>query len=383
MINNIIKEKLEFFTKLGMQDILVACSGGADSMALLNIAKEYADETGCGLRAIHINHNVQEANVIWEKQVFGWCAELDIDLHVVNLNNLGDAANMEENARIGRQQAVNSHIKDNEWLLTAHHANDQAENIIMALARAGGHNALSGMDEISGIMDYMSGKPMLKVDKKSVYEFCAVNKVAFVNDPTNFESVQDRNFVRNEVIPLLESRWPRFVQSVNVSAANIKKVSNIISEQVCAKNDSIFIEDIRDISDKSNEVLRIWLKKRFKKSPGNNIINQVLTFAKSDGGHCLDSKGFKLGVWKNTIYDLSGAPEYSIIGETVKYRKDLKGVKVRGITKSMKKLFQDFDVPPWDRDSIPLGFTNDELVCVGNKMVGEHTDTQQRMKNGN
>jgi tRNA(Ile)-lysidine synthase len=367
-MDNIVKEKLKLFTKLGMQDILVACSGGADSMVLLNIAKQYADEQGCNLREIHINHNVQEANAEWEQLVGLWCKSLNIDLHVVNLN-LGTASNMEECARVGRQQAVQAHIKADEWLLTAHHANDQAENIIMALARSGGHNALSGMDEISEILSYMSGKPMMKLNKKEIYDYCDSQGISFVTDPTNFESVQDRNFVRNEVIPLLETRWPNFVNSVNKSAENIKKVSNIISEQVCAKEDNLYLDDLGNISDKSNEVLRIWLKKRFKKSPGNNIINQVLAFAKSEGGHCLDSRGFKIGVWKNTVFDLSQAKEYELGTNEIKYRKDLKGIKMGGITKSLKKVFQEFGIAPWDRELVPFGFVEGELVSVGNTVL--------------
>lgn len=363
-----VLQKLNLFKKIGMKNILVSCSGGSDSMALLNICKLFVSKNDMNMRAIHINHNIQSKNIQWANDVKLWCDELDIELININLS-INYASNTEEVARLGRQTSVAESIRDDEWLLTAHHANDQAENIIMALARSGGHHALSGMNDISEINGYISAKPMLEVSKNDVYNYCEAHKITFVEDPTNFESVQDRNFVRNKVIPLLETRWPNFVNSSNKSASLIKKISKILSDSVDADADSIFIDDLPFMSDSSEETMRIWLKKRFGKSAGNNIVNQIITFSKSSGGHWIDSNGFRLGVWKNTIFDLSIDKQYDLSKNGIKYRPDLSYVRINGVNKKLKKVFKEYNIPPWDRNNIPFYFKDDKLVGIGNYSI--------------
>jgi tRNA(Ile)-lysidine synthase len=364
-------EKLDFFRTLGMQKILVGCSGGVDSMALLHICKEYSTINKIEVRAIHINHGVQSLNDEWENKVLGWCGALGINTSVVNLN-MGSCSNMEENARNLRQSSVDSIIKENEWFLTAHHANDQAENMILALTRGGGHSALSGMNEISNIKNYISAKPLLSLTKDNITSFCKDNEIDHVSDPTNFESIHDRNFIRNNIIPLLESRWPNFVESANTSSLNIKNVSLIIDDMADGNSEELFLSDLSSPGYKSNEVLRSWLKKRFKKSPGNNIINSIITLSKSQDGQILNHKGFHIGIWKNTIFDLSlnrtletPPPKF----DQLKYQDQLpQSIMIGGVNKKLKKIFKKFSIKPWDKAIAPFYFLNGELISVGKHM---------------
>lgn len=363
-----MNNKLRKFEALGMKSILVGCSGGADSMALLNMCHEYGKLSGIRVRAVHINHGVQAKNDDWQYFVEDECNKLDIDLIVGKLDIYGKS-NMEEVARKGRQNMVSKNIQVGEWMLTAHHANDQAENIIMALARSGGYSALSGMDEISQIGDYISAKPMLGMSKIDVYKYCDTKSIEYVEDPTNFESVQDRNFVRNEVIPLIETRWPQFVKSVNGSAGHIRKIGEMVEDEVDATDDSIGFTGVEGGKDES--LLRIWLKKRFGKSAGNNVVNQVMDYSKSENGHELDIKGFKLGIWKNTVFDLRGEVKYKVLSDEVRYKGELKSVVIGGITKPLKKVFKEFGVAPWDRGTVPFYFEEGELIGLGNVRVGD------------
>lgn len=360
--------KLKFFESLGMKRILVSCSGGADSMALLHTCKIFASNNDMNIRAIHINHNAQKDNHYWSELVKNWCDFVDVDLISEELN-IKYKSNFENAARLGRQGVVSNNITPGEWLLTGHHSNDQAESIIMALARAGGHSALSGLDEISEINGYLSGKPMLGINKDDIYKYCSDNDLDFVEDPTNKESIQDRNFVRNEVIPLLEKRWPDFVNSANTSASLIKKLSNIINSQVDTSSDNILIKDLSNMSDLSSEKLRIWLKKKFGKSAGNNIINQIVTLSKSKNGHVLNNAGFHVGVWNNTVWDLRIANDYLSISVDVKYKHDLDTVCIGGVNKKVKKVFKEFGIPPWERETIPFFYDGADLVAIGNQKI--------------
>lgn len=365
---NEVLERLRLFKSMGMKNILVGCSGGVDSMALLHICKSFISENDMNIRAIHINHNAQPDNKQWGIQVADWCGELEIELISVELN-IDYKSNFEEVARIARQNAIKGAIKEDEWFLTGHHANDQAENIIMALARSGGHSSLSGFDEISNINGYISAKPLLKLLKSDIYRYCQTKSIEFVEDSTNLESTQDRNFIRNEVIPVLERRWPNFVRNTNKSASLIKKLSNIIRDEVDGDVNHIHLGDLSNLSDRSEEVLRIWLKKRFGKSAGNNIVNQVTTLSKSSDGHSINLKGFTLGVWKNTVWDLRKKIVYNQVGNVVKFRKDLDSVNIGGINKKPKKVFKEFNIPPWERDDIPFFFDDKKLIAIGNQQI--------------
>ena len=365
----LINQSLDLFRMSNMKSIVVGCSGGADSMLLLNKSHSWGCRNNIPVRAIHVNHGLQDSNDNWEKFVVESCKALSIPCEVFSLN-LPNGSNLEEVARDGRISSVRDSILPGEWYLTAHHANDQAENIIMSLARGGGHYALSGMQQISNSHGFISGKPLLGFSKKDIYESCAENSIKFVEDPTNFESKQDRNFIRNEIIPLLETRWPNFINGVGKSCSNISKLSKCIISQVDVSSAEFSVVSLSSMSDIEDEHVRIWLKSRFKKSAGSNIINSIKNLGLSREGQVLNTKGFNLGIWKNTLYDLSissGKPDYC---ESHKYRKDLfGGVKINGITRSLKKIFKEHDIKPWERDSIPFKFFDGELKYIGSKKV--------------
>lgn len=355
-----INNKLSFFRSLGMSKILVSCSGGPDSMLLLNQCQKYCVTNNIQLRAVHINHNIQDDNSYWAEFVKKQCDGLDIELITCELN-IQSFSNLEEVARIGRQSRIKEIIKSGEWLLTGHHANDQAEQIIMSLARSGGHHALGGFQEIAEIQGYKTAKPMLGLSKKEITNHCIINNIEHVIDKTNFNDVQDRNFVRNKVIPLLETRWPQFVKSANKSASIIRNVSDMVNENVDTSKDFIGVDD--------DEVLRIWLKKKYGKSAGNNIINQIYEYSKSNTGHVINQSGFQIGVWKKNVWDLREKKEYKKIMGDIKYKKDLQCVSIGGINKKLKKVFKEFDIPPWERNNIPFTFENGRLVAIGNEKI--------------
>jgi len=375
---NIVFNKLELFQSLGMKKILVACSGGADSMALLHIAHEYSKNNDLEIRAVHVNHNIQKTSNKWASQVNGWCLDLGINNTVFSVD-FNNHSNIESKARDKRQECFSDLVQTDEWILTGHHMNDQAENVLLALTRGGGHHALSGMSDVTKIKNYLSGKPLLGLTKKEIIVFCKEQNIDFISDPTNFESIQDRNFIRNEIIPLLETRWPNFVKSTSASAKNIEGVSDILSSDINADSDKIFFDNLAEPDNSTQEKLRIWLKKRFGKSAGNNITNNIFSLAKNNKGGAFDISDFKIGVWKNTVFDLTNNtlyknPDFDF--DSVLFKKDFEGKKItfRGINQPLKKLFKEFNIPPWDRKNVPFYFKNDIFISFGTHHNGDRND---------
>jgi tRNA(Ile)-lysidine synthetase, N-terminal domain len=187
--------------------ILVACSGGVDSMVLLEIFRLWAERGRISVEAIHCNHQLRgEESERDEKGVVKWCESHSIGLKVVRLPVLvaqeTNGGNLEEIARKLRYEAIAAYGEEVRAAVIAlgHHQNDQAETVLLHLLRGSG--AFRGMKEKRE--KYI--RPLLPFSKEEIYDFARERNLPFWEDSSNQNQEFRRNWIRRELLPLLKEK---------------------------------------------------------------------------------------------------------------------------------------------------------------------------------
>ncbi len=188
--------------------ILLGLSGGADSVALTHALRTVAHSLGFRLTAAHLNHRLRGTESDRDERfVRDMCCRLELELVVERANGLGlDTPNLEERARELRHSFLNgtadrlgaSHIA------LAHHADDQAETVLMRLLRGAGMAGLGAMAE-AGPGRLL--RPLLGVSRAALLAYLEAISARFVTDSTNLSTMPLRNRVRNELLPILEREY--------------------------------------------------------------------------------------------------------------------------------------------------------------------------------
>ncbi len=202
--------------------VLVCVSGGMDSMVLLDLIHSVCWSLGLKLGVIHVDHGLrkgesrQDADFVQEK-----CRELSIRFHLVELNMTPGMANVEEKARTRRYEAIHSCMQNHgyAWAATGHTLDDQAETILYRIIRGTGIRGLAGIEFMrpDGII-----RPMLGMKRNHVAEYARLQKISHKNDRTNHDIRLARNYIRADIIPLLEKINPQAVRSI-ASLASIAR----------------------------------------------------------------------------------------------------------------------------------------------------------------
>lgn len=231
ILENIKKHKL---IKKG-ETIGVAVSGGQDSMALLNYLANLQNELDFEVVAIHVDHSLREASTQDALFVISYCKRNHIRAYKfkINVKQLAEekGQSIETAAREARYGVFESLIKKGivDRVALAHHAEDQAETILLHLLRGAGLSGARGMEyEKRG----MFIRPMLKTRKKSIMSYINDNEIPYVEDETNSEDVYQRNFIRNKIMPLISLRFPGAVDAINSFATACKEDDDYIQTHV-------------------------------------------------------------------------------------------------------------------------------------------------------
>lgn len=179
---------------------LVACSGGADSLALAWAAHRVADRAGLAVRAVIIDHQLQSgsgevaATVRERVEGFGMAAE------VVAVEVVADGTGTEAAARDARLGALEDAAAGEEVVLLGHTRDDQAENVLLGLARGSGVRSLAGMPARRGRFI----RPLLELSRQTTRQCCTEVGLQWWQDPHNADPRFTRSRIRHRVLPVLE-----------------------------------------------------------------------------------------------------------------------------------------------------------------------------------
>ena len=212
----------------------VALSGGADSTALLvACAKHWPGQ----VRAIHINHGLQNAATQFEAHCLALCAQWAVPLVVVHVNaQPTQGQSPEDAARIARYAAlakavasdpVLSGVKD---VALAQHADDQVETLLLALSRGAGLPGLASMPASWQRNNLRWHRPLLRVAGPNVRHWLKTQDVAWVEDPTNQDVRYTRNRIRAQILPALDATFMGWRDTLTRSAGHCAEAQDALDE---------------------------------------------------------------------------------------------------------------------------------------------------------
>lgn len=204
--------------------LVVACSGGADSVALLRAAVEVAPALGWRVEALHCDHGLRREAKRDAAFVRELCQELDIPLHAF-ASRVGRGAGMEARARAWRQRcyAQTARAAGSRLLLLAHHAQDQAETLLLNLLRGSGPAGAAGMLPLSalqGAPGVQLGRPFLGLMPQALRAWLKRQRQPWREDASNRDEGLARNRLRHAVLPVLQSINPKAVEHLAAYAAS-------------------------------------------------------------------------------------------------------------------------------------------------------------------
>ncbi len=401
--------------------LLVAYSGGMDSHVLLHALLSIRNELSTEIHAIHINHGLQANAQEWAEICSKFCRSNDIDITILEVDassNKGESP--EATARISRYKAINSLMCEGDILLTAHHSDDQAETVLLQLLRGSGPSGLSAMPLINGFGKGFHVRPLLHISRAELADYARNNRLKWVEDFSNKDISFDRNFLRHEVIPLLKQRWPSLDRTISRSASHCAEAQRLIEDEARIDLQKMDIDSSVSMSvsalaglppPRARAVIRTWIKDAGLQLPDtarmDRVMLEILT-AREDRNPIVDWSGVEIRRYRDRMFLMPALQEFSSDIE-IKWdgRSDLElpsglgsisvdvaddGISIdawengdisvcfrvggercrpvgRDVSKSLKSLFQERGIPPWERERIPLIKIDGELAAVGDIWV--------------
>jgi tRNA(Ile)-lysidine synthase len=398
--------------------LLVGVSGGADSACLLTALAQLAGAPHprtWRLRAVHIDHGLQEASAALRDAGVSLCRRLQVPLEVVCVAvETRGGVSIEAEARAARYRAFADLLEDRECLLTAHHAQDQAETLLLQLLRGAGLKGLSAMPMCRSFARGWHLRPLLGVAQEDLRSFGETHGVAAVDDPMNGDPRFDRAYLRVRVWPSIATRWPGAAAALARTARHLAEAQQSLDRSTAGTvdrlrdGDALSVTGLRALVLREQvNVLRHWLSAAAIVPPSaarlTEALRQVFT-ADADhlpaivwGPHALRryrdrlfvtpavlpslrereewrvdaGSRLELGVGLGTLHwaaqtgglDAARLPKVLCVrrrrgGETLK-------VGARARTQTVQHLCQSLGVLPWMRDALPLIYAGDALIAIG------------------
>ncbi|MFL9690750.1 tRNA lysidine(34) synthetase TilS [Aeromonas veronii] len=400
----------------GSTGLLVAFSGGLDSTLLLVLAAQYAREHSLPLRALHVHHGLSPHADEWVAHCEAVCQQLAVELLVERVTLArGNGESLEAQARTARYQQLMEHMTEGEWLLTAHHQDDQLETLLLALKRGAGLRGLAGILPSQPFAGGLLLRPLLDMSRAELAEASASLPFGWVEDESNLDVSYDRNFLRQTLIPQLKARWPAMAQTAARSMALCAEQEALLEElaesdwQLAGEGEALHIGPLHALSPtRRNNLLRYWIRRqggempsreqlarlwqevalargdanpqlnwgrqscrRFQErlylvSPDLQPCHQVLPLTVGEPLTLPDGLGELVVRWKDTGEGLLRAPrqdEPLSVHFQVAPGIPLKPVGRSG-SRRMKKLLQEYGVPSWQRGRIPILYYGEQVAAV-------------------
>jgi tRNA(Ile)-lysidine synthase len=268
--------------------IYVGYSGGPDSTALLHLL--YSNDIS-NIEAIHINHNLSRKSAEWEDHCKQTSKKLGIPCHVESVEIKIDGDGLESAARKARYKVFTKYLKEGDQILLGHHSNDVAETFLLRLFRGTGVDGLESLNVKRGVGDGYLVRPLINLTKEDIMMYLRENNISYIKDESNDEQEQDRNYIRNNIIPSIEQRWMKASSRISNTSEFIRiknqsyeilleeKFEHLISKKIQVK-------DLREIDESFVvDIIRYSIRKQSIAMPSKKVIEEIIkTFIQSNPG---------------------------------------------------------------------------------------------------
>lgn len=405
--------------------LVVAVSGGMDSMVLLVLVRELALARGLPVMAVHVHHGLSPQADAWARRVEAVCTGLGVSCMVSHVEVDRGQASLEGAARDARHAALAAALSAGDVLCLAHHADDQAETLLLRLLRGSGLSGLGAMRERRAVPGTESAwllRPWLAEPRVKLAAEAAARGLAWCEDESNADTRFDRNFLRLQVLPLLAARWPAINRVLPRTARQLAEASQLLDEYLDADLAPLLGPGalptlatgglLRHTPARQRALLQRWLV-RIGAGPFQERWLEALrglAFARVDAEGELLVAGWELHRYRGCLHafpalppvvaagpvnwdlcgelDLgpalgclralpadagAGLPLALLPGTPVALRLRAGGERLRPNGRSgerpLKKILQEQGVPPWLRQRLPLLYREGRLVAVADRIA--------------
>lgn len=393
------------------QQLTLAYSGGLDSQLLLHLLAPLCRAAAIPLTAVHIHHGLSDNADHWAAFCRQQCRQLGVafQLHRVKLTGRAD---LEQQAREARYQALAAYVRQpGTALLTAHHANDQLETLLLALKRGAGLSGLAAMPPSRPFGKGQLLRPWLNFPRQQLLAVATALQLSWVEDESNSNPDFDRNFLRLKVVPSLTERWPALPRTVARSCEHLQQALRLadyytdIALASCLQADYLDLQQLALLPELQQDlVLRKWLT-GVGLNPSSQwlaTLKQQVIAAKADAQPLLILGQWQVRRFLQRLYltRVTSAPELlnwqtplqlaqplalpAGCGQLVWQQQSGNGaLPVSGTawqlvfgqlslpfkpqgqrTKPLKQWFKLWQVPPWQRGRIPLLLAEGKVQLV-------------------
>ena len=373
--------------------IVVALSGGIDSVVLLHFLNKHYPGN---VRAVHINHNLSKHSDEWCSFCERICNSAKIEFKYISIN-IQNSSNIEENARKKRYLSLKSELRVGEILCTAHHQEDQAETFLLQLFRGSGVAGLASMPKIKSIGDSELYRPFLSISKQKIVDYASKNHLKWIEDDSNLDTNFKRNLLRIEFLPKLSSAFNGLIKNVSRSAAHQAEALRLMQDlaELDIKNFELLVNNKIQVSSliqlpkrRIVNVLRYYIANLGFLLPSNKVLNELISSlsAKTDANVILRWHHYEVRRYNGELYffdehiessnlpcpyyeSLKNLPNFEI-----RFRLEGQRIKVKGKghSQSLKKVLQESNIPPWERDKLRMYYVDGSLRAM--ETLGEITE---------
>jgi tRNA(Ile)-lysidine synthase len=364
-----------------------------------------------------VHHGLSKNADKWVKFCEKLCTKLSVplDVHRIKLPQKKSLGIEGEARQLRYEKLLKSQT---DLVVLAHHEDDQAETFLLQLIRGAGVKGLSSMAHFDDTRRLW--RPLLNASRIDIESYAKKHKLKWIKDESNQNIDFDRNFIRSKVLPILKNRFNHIIKVISRSSSHLAEAQHLLND--LAKIDlksylksnnyknKLNVKALDKLSlSRAKNVLRFWLEINGQMMPSKDLLDELLRqalTAKKDATIKIQlSKDFEIRRYQDEIYivpknkniqqkyEMIWAGESEIIlpngqkltfkkvkgrGVNLKFLRDQK-LKIRNRqggesfkpdskrpTKKIKQLLQESDLPPWERENLPLIFVGDELAALPN-----------------
>jgi len=384
--------------------ILVGLSGGADSCALLHCVRLHLGQR-FRVQALHANHQLHPSSQSWADHCQQLCQDLQVPIALETLS-VDAQGNLEAAARRARYDFFARHTELGDVLMLAHHGEDQVETVLMRMFQGRG---VLPMRSHGPLGQGLFIRPFLSRDKSRLVDYLRAQGVAWVDDPSNGDTMFDRNFLRNQVLPHARQRWPSYVRGVQRSIDDLSAQRALTMHYVGQAGDEVSFHQIPQAMDLAVVWLRGYLAHRGQFGVSDSALRELLRQRQDSDRAYLDLGSACLRIWQDNLYfepeyefaekrlsetpatvpgrvrwhkyQLDLAPAVADDADAVAYVGDLRvtcrdllNAPPAGVADRLKRRFQLAGIPPWRRGQYPLLWDDIGLFCI--PQIWQRANTQ-------
>lgn len=394
--------------------ILVGLSGGVDSVVLLHMLHILSARYDWQLSALHVHHGISRNADAWAKFCAGLCERDRIPFHVEKVDIAPLRAHgIEAAARKLRIAAFSRQTSD--YVALAHHADDQAETLLLQMLRGAGVRGAGAMPVLARrAASPALLRPLLHCARSEILDYAAAQGLQWVEDESNANDSYPRNYLRHRVMPLLSAHFPAYRETLGRSARHFAEATQLLDE--LAKQDAgqalegneMRVGALRALPlTRAKNLLRYFLHMQGAPMPQSAHLDEMLRQlcdARQDAAVEVRVGEFQLRRYRDSVYVLPETAEFDralslpwqgeamldwvplakrlhfsrTTGTGISFRKLQRapvtlrlrnGAEVirphpAAAKRTLKNLLQQHHIPPWERVRLPLLFCGEDLACV-------------------